>query len=132
MKHISLPATLLAFLILFSCGKKQEAEAPVAPVEKKPVVKVFKPHPNGKVTKEQVESWNKANPHLNQLIITYRDSFDLKDTTAYLSQKESYSKEQDRICGEAGFIGKFTEYSWVKQNITNTINAPLLDSMGMK
>lgn len=133
MKPFTLFTILIASLFILVSCKKEKEPTPVAPkTVAKPKVKTFTPDSEGKVTKEQVESWNKANTQLNQLIITYKDSLNSKDTLAYVSQKKAYHKAQDSICAEAGFIGKFKEYTWVKQNITNTINAPLLDSLGMK
>lgn len=132
MKKLNLFSILTACLLMLVSCKKEVEETPATTVAPKPKVKKFTPDPEGKVTRKQVESWNKANPMLNQLILTYKDSLNSKDTVAYIAQKKSYHRAQDSICAEAGFIGTFKEYTWVKQNITNTINAPLLDSLGMK
>lgn len=119
------------FLLLFSCNKKEETPAP-KPVTKKAEPRHFVPNDEGKVTKEQVISWNRANTSLNELIVVYKDSLNLTDTAAYVTQKKNYESARDSICTEAGFIGNFVEYQWVTLNINNTINAPLLDSLGMK
>lgn len=133
MKSQSLLSALIALLLLLSaCKKEEEVVAPAPQVVKKKTVKEFVPNEDGKVSKEQVLSWNKANPMLNDLIITFKDSLDAKDTSRYIVNKKAYHNAQDSVCAEAGFIGKFKEYTWVKQNINNSINTPLLDSLKMK
>ena len=94
MRHLTLFSILTVCLLMLVSCKKGEETTPAAPkTEAKPKIKKFTPDSEGKVSKEQVESWNKANPMLNQLILTYKDSLNSKDTLAYVEQKKSLVTE---------------------------------------
>ncbi len=127
MKRVLL--STMAALLIASCGKKEESTT----VEVKPTTPTeFVPNSEGMLTAFQVNSWVDASRILRELTPAAVDSLSTEDSATYRQHYQTYLEQRDSACAVAGLIGGHKEYQWITKNMLNTINAPLLDSLGFE
>ncbi len=129
MKRITVLASTALILLTVGCSKKQE-EAPI--VEPTATYSPFLPASSGQVTPLQVKFWVETNTPLDSLAAINAEALSTDDTIAYRTAFVTYTENREALCVTNGLSGGYKEYQWIAQNISNAVNRPLLDSLGLQ
>jgi hypothetical protein len=81
---------------------------------------------------QQITSWKECNPLLDSLTYRYADSFKTEDATARMRYQDDFITAQNKICVRAGLRSGYDEYKWILQNMGNSKNRALLDSINVQ
>lgn len=128
LKGISL-LSVVSLLLLGACGNVEE----VVVEEAKPVSAQFTPNQEGRVMREQLIRWNAAHEGLRAIASIYTDELaESPDEATSYQISRSYETARDSVATVAGLVGGYREYEWITKNVANTINRPLLDSLGLR
>jgi len=128
MKRITVLTTTALLLLTSGCSKQEE----VVIIEPTATYSPFMPASSGQVTSLQVKFWIASNTPLDSLATASAEALTTEDTIAYHSAFLSYTENRDALCKVNGLSGGYKEYQWVAQNISNAVNRPLLDSLGLQ
>ena len=126
---------IIISLLLPSCKRKTADQPSTPPRPEKPVATLpvpFTPPEDSTISMQQITSWKECNPLLDSLTYRYADSFKTEDATARMRYQDDFITAQNKICVRAGLRSGYDEYKWILQNMGNSKNRALLDSINVQ
>ncbi len=129
MKRITVLATTALLLLAAGCSKEEKEVVVTEPTS---TYSPFIPASSGQITALQANFWVATNAPLDSLAITNAEALSTEDTIAYRAAFVNYTESRDAVCKLNGLSGGYEEYQWIAQNISNAVNRPLLDSLGLQ
>ncbi len=129
MKRITVLTSTALLLLAIGCSKEEKE---VIVTEPTATYSPFIPASSGQLTPLQVKFWIASNSPLDSLATVNAEALSTEDTVAYRSSFVNYTESRDALCKSNGLSGGYDEYQWIAQNISNAVNRPLLDSLGLQ